>query len=238
MSLPIVTGQVLIDSVNLRLGGVSGAFDASDLLDFINDGIGATWAVLKALGEEYFVDDTQSTTPSTEEDYIATIASTSRELDLPPNTREIRLIECTTEGYKHLKFEQRSMSDDEFQARRRSATIAGSTATSWDGLILFTVVGAKKLLFADYPPATLTLVVWRVTALNYLDVTDQLTEILYPFHRKVVDYATQKALLSIQRESLSDRWLQQWQLGVRELAIAAAPRTSTNAVYIPDYAGE
>ena len=231
-----IYGQTLLDSVTLRLGGAAGAFNTTNLMDFINDGIGKTWSVLKALGEDYFVDDTQSSDSSSTDDYIATIASNARTLTLPANTREIRFIECTTEGYQHLKFEQRRISDEDFQDLRRAATDAGTTVDD-TGVVLFALVGADQLIFADYPPATLTLVVWRVKSLNTLAVNDTLSEILHPFQSSIVNYAVQLAQLTIARETLSDRWLQLWQASVREIAIAASPRVSASPTFIPDYFG-
>ena len=237
MANPQIFGQTLHESLVVKLGGLSNAFDTNELLDFLNQSKDAVWSVLRSLGQEYFVDQTQAAT-STADDFFQVLSTTVREYDLPPNTRELRMIECTTEGYKHLKFEQRSMSDRDFVEARNWASVQSSaTGTGYSGTYLYAVVGRRKLMFAQFPEAALTLQIWRVVALDDLSLETELTEILHPFWRAIVDFAAMLANLSLTRTDMDAAWQNQWQLDVRLIAGSAVPRASTAPVFIDDYEG-
>jgi len=234
---PQIFGQTILESLVVKLGGLSNAFDTNELLDFINQGKDSVWAVLRSLGQDYFVDETQATT-SANDDFFQVLSTTVREYDLPLNTRELRMIECTTEGYKHLKFEQRSMSDRDFVEMRNWASRQSSTTgTGYSGTYLYAVVGRRKLMFAQFPEAALTLQIWRVVALDDLSLETELTEILHPFWRAIVDLAAKLASLSLTRTDMEAAWQNQWQLDVRLIAGSAVPRASTAPVFVQDYEG-
>ena len=238
MANPLIYGQTLLDQLDTRLGGLSNAFNTDEKFDLINAGKDAVWAVLKSLDQEYFVDDTQATT-SGDDDYFAALTTTDREYNLPLKMREIRLIECTTSGYERLRFEQRNLSDPEFVTARASATAqgAGSGRQLFD-VYFYAVIGRRKIMFAQYPEVALTIRIWGVAALDDIDdVTDELTEILHPFWRAIVDYAAMLANLSVQNLAMDYAWRQKWEDGIKQIVISAAPRASTNAVMIPDFLG-
>jgi hypothetical protein len=239
MAPPQIFGSTLISELDTRLGGLANAFETDEKFDFINSGIGAVWAVLKSLGQDYFVDDTQATT-STDDDYFAALNTTTREYSLPTKVREIRLIECTTSGYEHLKFEQRGMSDPDFVTARNYGTAQGAgSGTPLTRIYYYAVLGRRTIMFAQYPEVALTIKIWAVAALDDIDeATDELTEIMHPFWRGIVDYAAKLANLSVQNLAMDYAWRQQWQETVKQVVMSAAPRASTNAVFIQDFYGD
>ena len=238
MTLPTISGQSLIDSLQTRLGAFASAFDAADMLEFINEAKDSVWSVLRTLDEDYFVASSQAST-STDDDYFAAFTTSSREVNLPNNCREVRFIEVTTSGYEDLEFEFRRLSDPEFQVERKLATLAGSgSGTQQHAKYLYTILGRRTLMLAQYLEAAVTAKIWYVKALDDLDVDSTLTEILHPFHKKIVTYALERATLALQEEQLSDEWLRRWKDDVRELALSAAPRDSSGPEFVTDWWGD
>ena len=229
-----VTGQVIYDEVIIRLGGLSNAFGVNDITSFMSDGLGEVWAVLRSLENDYFMEDTQTAT-STADDYFAALTTSTREYDLPTNCREIRAMEVTTTGYETTVFEYRPFSDEEFQQERRQATADGAGSGTRIGKYLFTVVGMKKLILAQFLEAAMTVKVWYVKSLDELTTDTVLTEVVHPFWRKIVDYAVERATLSVREETLSDRWLTRWREDVKTLALSAGPRVTTGPLFIQEY---
>lgn len=237
MPQPVISGQTLLDDLTVSLGGLSNVFNTDQLMRFVNDGLSEVWAVLRSLDLDYFMDSTQ-TTASTDEDYFGVLTTSAREYALPADCRDIRLIECTTAGYEGLNFVRRDISDEEFKIVRRGATanLGGDGLADVDH-ILYAVTGQNTLMFAQYPPAAITLKIWYVKSLPMLDVDQVLTEVLYPFSRKIVDYATEKALLSTRNAEMAAAWKQSWVDSIKMLAISSGPRDSTGPIYISDYEG-
>ena len=236
MALPVVYGQTLVDELEIRLGGLSNAFTLEEQLSFLNEGKDAVWGVLYSLDLDFAGEDSQAVT-SGDDDYFADLTTTAREYNLPLNCREIRFIECTTDGYEYLQFDQKHISDREFQNARRVATDQGSSAESFSDTLLYTVFGRRTLMFAQYPPAAIRVKIWYIKALDDLDIASELTDIIHPFWRKIVDYAAERATLSLSEKQLSREWMDRWRGDVRELAISSGPRASTAPNFIEDYLG-
>jgi hypothetical protein len=194
--------------------------------------------VLRSLDLDYSVDQSQST-DTTQDSFIAVLDPTKREFDLPNDCREVRSIECTTGGYEGIVFEFRQLSDMTFQQMRRDASVAGAGSGNGNvwangGKTYFTTFGANTLMFAAYPVAAITLRIWYVKATSDLTADTPLVDVLYPFSRKVVDYAVQKAMLSVRQETLSQGWMIEWKDGVKTIATTAGPRVSTNPIFIQE----
>ena len=237
MALGTISGQSLVDDLITRLDSFASAYDATSLLSFINEGKDEVWKVLRTLDEDYFVAGSQAAT-STDDDYFAGFSRSSREVNLPNNCREVRFIEVTTAGYEDLDFEFRRLSDPEFQVERKLATIAGSgSGRQQHAKYLYTIIGRRTLMLAQFLEAAVTAKIWFVRALDDLDLDSTLTEILHPFHKSIVTFALERATLALQEEQLSDEWLRRWRDDVRTLGLTAAPRDSSGPEFVSDWDG-
>jgi len=233
-----VTGQSLHDDLIIRLGGYQNAFDANSLLSFINEGHAEVWAILKTLDDDYFVEDSQATT-STDDDYLAALTTATREYNLPANVRDIRLIEVTLPaGYEEIRFEYRKMSDPEFIAARKFAAAQGAGTGTQDGVYFYTIVGKRTLMLAQYPEAAFTLKIWYVRSLDDIDFVTEVSEILHPYSKKIVTFALERALKTLQDEALSREWLDAWRSDVTTLVMAATPRDTSGPRFIYLYEGQ
>lgn len=238
MSLPVISGQTLIDMFYARVGGYGAAFTVNEILDFLNEAKDELWGVLRTLDEDYFVAGSQAST-STDDDYFAALTTSSREVNLPNNCREVRSIEVTTAGYEDWVFEWRNLSDPEFQAERRAATSAGAgCGRQLTDTFFYTILGRRTLMLATYPDAAVTAKIWYVKALDDFDVDDEITDILHPFSKKLVSFAAERGILSLQDEQLSEEWRKRWKEDVQAIALVAAPRSSTNAEFVTDWEGD
>lgn len=223
--------------MSIRLGALSNAFTADQKMSFINSGKDEVWAVLRSLDLDYFTDSSQDT-DSTQDDYLIDLTPTVREYTLPKNEREVRMIECLSSGFENRVFEFRPINDPVFQQARRDSTANGPSGTSGTFFTkyYFTIFG-NQLMLAAYPEAALKLKLWYVAAIDDVAI-DSFPNILFPFSRKIVDYAVQLAMLTAQNTEMAVGWLTLWKEDIKVLAITSGPRSSTNAIYVTDYLGE
>ena len=237
MSNPQVSGQDLIDSLRIKLGLLSNAFTTDMYLEFINDGAQEVWSVVKDLDEDYFGDSSQDTDTS-KDDYLIDFSPTTREYNLPTNCREIRAIEVLTSGFENRVFTYKPINNPTYQQARRDSTAngpSGITTTAFFDEYYYTVFG-NQLQLAQFPEAILQAKLWYIAAIDLISVND-FPSVLFPFNRKIIDFAAQKAMLSMQNLEMTAAWLQTWKESVKTLAMTTGPRSSTNAIYIEDYLG-
>ena len=235
MSLPTITGQSLVNETFMRLGGLSNVFSTQELLSFVNDGVQEVWAIVRSLDADHTVDTSQTTT-STSDNYFQTLSTSTREYTLPPNAREIRFIECTNAGYENTIFEFRKIDDVDFQNYRREATASGTSQQGRVGKYYYTVSG-QQLVFAQYPETALVLKVWYIKAIDNAEIDVQLTTLQPPLDRKIVEFATQRAMLVARQETVSDRWMAAWRDSVKTICLSVVPRNSANAIFIQEFSG-
>lgn len=243
MSNPTLTGQDLIDDLRVELGALSNAFTVDQLLLFINKGVQEVWATVQSLGLDYFADSSQNI-DNTKDDFFVQLNISQREYNLPVNVRELRFMEVTTAGFEDRVFEYRKFDDPVFAVARKQATAqgpngGGSTSGSIIGNYYYTVFG-NQIVLAQWPEAVLTLKMWYIAAIDDITVDsgNPIPAILFPFNKKVVDYAALRALLSTQNETMSAQWLEAWKDSVRTIAISAGGRSSTGPIFINDYTGQ
>lgn len=122
-------------------------------LPLLNAGQRKLWQVLTSRHpmNNWFVVFSQSTTPANS-DYFAPLATTTREYALPPNFHHLRLAECLTSGYEHLKFTKTFLDSADFKVARE---LTGSNP--FNGEALYDIIGASpgSFMLAQYPPAAL-----------------------------------------------------------------------------------
>lgn len=225
----------MLDSLRIRLGALSNAFTPDQYLEFLNDGVQEVWSVLRSLDLDYFADVSQTTDP-TADDFEAVFTTAVREYELPKNCRELRAIEVTTVGFENRVFEYRKFSDSVFQQARREATASGPGSNAFLLNSYYYTVFGTQLILAQYPEVALTARLWYIAAIDDINI-DTIPDILFPFNRKIVDFAAERAFLSTQNVEMSQAWMMSWKESVKVLAMTAGSRSSTNAIFITDYEG-
>jgi hypothetical protein len=238
MANPKLSGQDLIDELRIALGGLSNAFTPDQYLYFINLGVSETWGVIRVLDLDYFADSSQDT-DATQDDYMIDLSTTVREYNLPLNCREIRAIECISPSYTDRVFQYRKFDDPEFMTARREATGLGSPGvggiSTGQGCYYYTIFGVQFML-AQFPEDVLKLKIWYIKSIDEVTI-DTFPEILFPFNKKIVDYAAKKAILSTRNLDMAQGWKNEWMDSVRMLAMTVGARESTGASYIYDFLG-
>jgi len=231
MAVDQLNGQDIIDLANARLAGYANAVSQDDLLGFLNEAKDAVWNVLRGLEDEYFVTPSQAT-QSSESYYFPALSPTVREYNLPTDLREIKFIECTTSGFTGLQFVFRAITDEDFRSLRRAANEGTVAITNNPDTILYTVVGKKTIVFADFPPAALTLTIWYVRSIPDFEAADPVDEILFPYSKKIASYAAKAIMLATQDPVQFQMWSSKWREDVIEIAQGADGRNGSDPVFV------
>lgn len=234
-SSTVLVGQDLINLANARLAGYQNGVDSEALLSYLNEGKDEIWAILKNLNEEYFVTGTQSS-DNTASNYFGTLSPTTRQYTLPEDLREIKFIEVTTPGFTEMEFVYKDITDQDFRdARRAASTQNDSNGNSCT--IYYTVVGKDQIVFAQFVPAAIDLLIWYVRAIGDFETDQAVDEVIYPYTKKVADYAIQKAMLSLQDVAQFSAWVSEWKQDVITVQDSAAGRNQADAVFVDDFEG-
>lgn len=229
---PRKSGQDLIDELRISLGGLSNAFTPDQYLYFVNLGVSEVWAVIRVMDLDYFADSSQDL-DNTQDDFMVDLSTTVREYALPLNCREIRAIEVVTPAFTDRIFEYRKFDDVDFMTARREATGLGNSTSN--GFYYYTIFGTQFML-AQFPEAPLQIKLWYIKSIDEVTV-NTFPEILFPFNKKIVDYAAKKAILSTRNLDMAAAWKTEWMDSVRMLAMTVGARESTNAIVIQDFLG-
>lgn len=240
-----MTGQDLIDGTNSRLSGYQNAVDSDGLLSFLNEAKDEVWAVLKNLHTEYFETSTQNTTPSATNFFPLasdgsslpnnTLQPTVRQYKLPGDLREIKFIEVISKGYEQVVFTYRGIDSDDFRTARRSSNVDSTLTPSIE--YFYTISGKDQFVMAQYPEYPFQITLWYVRSLIDFTATDTIDEILFPYSKKMMDYAVKKAMLSLQDPGQFDRWTMQWKEDLKMIETSASPRNQADAEYVQDFLG-
>jgi len=229
-----LSGQDILDRIRVRLGSLANVFTTDQLLSFAEDGMQEVWAVIKSFDQDYFGDQSQNTDSTAEDTYFATLSTSTRDYELPQGCREVRGIQCLTSGFEYIRFFQVPFESNDFQRARRAATASGSNHAG--GEYHFTVFGTR-LVLAEFPEANVDIQLWYIKSLNKLAVDTVISDILYPFSGKIVEYAVQKATASAREAEMTVVWQQQWKQSVVTLGESTGPRASVTPMFIDDYFG-
>lgn len=236
MAPKILVGQDLINLTNDLLAGYQNAVDSRALLSYLNLAKDDVWSITKTLKEELYQVQSQSTT-STADFYFPSLTPGVRQYTLPSDLNSIDFIECTTAGYTNAKFIYRKPTDPDFRAARMSAT-TDSTSTSQPNEFLYTIMGKDQFVMADFPPITLTLTLWYTRSLADFEASDQIAEIMFPFGKKLAEYAAKKAMLGTQDPSQFSLWKAEWRDAVITLMQGEGPRNEADPTFVADFMGE
>jgi hypothetical protein len=197
-----LSSQNLLTMVQTRLGGKANSVTSDQLLDFLNSAKDELWSILKQEQIELFTTKTQAV-DSTQTTYFAPLLTNTREYTLPFDVRDILFIEVTAPiGYELVKFTRRSILHPDFRTARTSASAFQNQGGSIPlvGIIeyFYDIVGKNTFVLAQFPETTFTLTIWYVRALPDFTLgasTSPIDEIIFPFHKKLVDYATMLVML-------------------------------------------
>jgi|SRR6185369_3871320 len=231
MAVDSLVGQDVIDLANGRLSGYANAVSQDDLLGFLNEAKDSVWNILKNLEDEYFITPSQATNAAGSY-YFPALNATTREYALPTDLREIKFIECLTPGFTGLTFAFRNLTDGDFRSLRRGANDGTTAITNNPETILYTVVGKKTIVFADYPPAALTLQIWYVRSIPDFEAADPVDEVLYPYSKKIASYAAKAIMLATQDATQFQMWSAKWREDVIEIAQGADGRNGSDPVFV------
>lgn len=234
MSIPI---NDLLTAVNNDLKGYANAFSQSQKLEALNKAKDEVCSILKTQNANYFVTSSQSS-DSTAAHYFAALNTTTREYTLPPDMLELRFIEVTSPaGYEGTDFQFRDLSHPDFQNSRRIATANGSAtpAIAGSSIYFYTITGKDQFMLADYPETAFVIKLWYVYAIPDFASDDTLSEILFPYDKKLSDWAVKRLLLQEQDQAGYAAWTTEWRTSVITLTGASNVRQSTTPEFVADF---
>lgn len=238
MAVPTVTGQTLIDMANDMLAGYQNGIDSRALLTYLNLGKDEVWGVTKELYEEYFQVFSQSTTP-TNDFYFAPLTTNTRNYTLPADLRSIEYIECTTPSYQGTQFVYRKLNSPEFrQERSQSNQLAGPDTNNNVNVYNYTIAGKNQFVLASYPAVPMTLILWYTRALPDFEASDVVDEILFPFSKKLAEFAAKRAMLADQDAGQFAAWKSEWRESLINLVQAEGTRNDADATFVQDFQGD
>ena len=238
MAVPTVTGQTLIDMTNDLLGGYQNGVDSRALLTYLNLGKDEVWSVTKELHDEFFQVFSQNTS-STSDFYFPQLVSSTRQYTLPADLRSIEYIECTTPNYQGTKFVYAKLNSPTFRdAREESNEIGGPDTNGNCDVMVYTIAGKDQFVLASYPPTTLSVSLWYTRALPDFEASDTVAEILFPFSKKLAEYAAKKAMIGMQDPAQFSIWEKEWRNSLINLVQASGERNDADPQFVTDFTGD
>lgn len=234
-AIPALSGQNLLDLLNINLGGMANFGNQAQKLSYLNEGKDEIWGVLKSLDENYFVINSQAL-DATKTTYFGALLPSTREYTLPTDFRGMKFVEVTAPtGYEFVRFIRRSMTHPDFRDARRSSTAGGSSSGTSIGNYYYDVVGKATMMLAQYPEIGFTLTLWYVRALPDITLNASVDEIVFPFTKKIVDYAVMKIRLRDDATAFSE-WREVWRQDLINVAQNAG-RDEADPQFVQDWLG-
>lgn len=230
-----MVAQEIVDLANARLAGYQNAVEPSVLMSYVNEGKDCVWNLLKDLDKEFFMQVSQSTTPSASS-YFAPLTSAAREYTLPSDCRSLEFIECRTSDYQTAEFIYAELNSEDFKQLRRAGAIPG-TNNSASLRFLYTILGKDQFVLAQYPPTTLTLRLWYVRSIPDYESDTVVDDIVFPYAKLIANYAVQRAMLSIQDPTQFTLWLASWKEDVKMMCQGAGDRDTSGPLFVEDFLG-
>ena len=185
--------QVLLD-VRTNLDENEASFwTDTQLHGFINQAYHLTYLEVKRVKSDYFEVERTSLDGSVTilgEAYDTTsfaLAANTTRYTLPPDTAEVKLIECITSGYEAVRFTFRDRTHPTFQALRQWTTTVEPTG------FLVDLSGERTMVIAPSPNRALDLRLTYVPILDDLTTGTDTLQLPHPLWLAVVDIATKRA---------------------------------------------
>jgi len=238
MSVPQMSGQTLVNMTNDLLAGYQNAVDSRAMLTYLNMAKDEIWSTIKELHEEYFQVFSQST-DSTADYYFPQLSTATRNYTLPDDLRSIEYIEVTTPSFEESDFVYAKLNSPEFKEERRASNAQnGPNATNNGSKFHYTIAGKNQFVLASYPPADLNLTLWYTRALPDFETGDPVDEILFPFQKKLAEYAAKKVMLSNQDATQFAAWSKEWRDSLVNCLQAAGERNDADPQFVEDFCGD
>src|ERR1700683_1732104 len=184
---------------NDLLAGYQNGVDSRSLRTYLNMGKDAIWEVTKELHDEYFQVFSQNTNPSGNY-YFPQLSTATREYTLPEDLRSIEFIECqtATAGGAVAKFTYAKLNSPAFrEARDRSNSLGGPEPNNSEQEYIYSIAGHDQFVLASYPSQDYSIILWYTAALLDFEASDTISDILFPFSKKLAEYAAKKAMLGL-----------------------------------------
>ena len=238
MAVPVIYGSTLFNMANDLLAGYSNAVDSRALLTYINLAKDEIWSVTKDLKEQYFQTFSQSTS-STADHYFPVLSTGVREYTLPSDLRSIEYIEVTSPTFQGNKFVYAKMNSPEFRnARVASNELGGPDTNNNTNVFYYTIAGQDQFVMAQYPPAALQLTLWYTRGIPDLEMNSTITEILFPYNKKIAEYAAKYAMIGVQDAGQFAIWAKQWRDSLIYLTQAEGTRNDADPQFVQDFYGD
>lgn len=235
-----LNGQAIVTLAQNNLGGLANAVTPDTLLSFINEGKDELWAILKQTNEEFFVNPTQ-TSDNSQNNFFAPLLTNSRQYSLPVDCRDILFIEVIgPSGYERVQFTRKPILHPEFRDARTGATAfnaqGNSTPLSGIGEYYYDVIGKNTLLLAQFPEVAFTVTLWYVRNLPEITLNGVVDEIVFPFHKKIANYAAMKVIMLKEDAAAFQEYREGWRSDIVTV-VQSAGRHSADANFVADFVG-
>jgi hypothetical protein len=238
MAVPTVYGQTLVDLANDLLAGYQNGVGSRELLTYLNLAKDEVWAVTKELHDEYFQVFSQSTNASADY-YFAPLNTTTRNYTLPADLRSIEFIECTTAGFEGTTFTYAKLNSPQFREERQASNQANAADPNNNvQTYTYSIAGKNQFVMAAYPAAALTLVLWYTRALPDFEASDVIDEILFPFSKKLAEFAAKRVMLADQDAGQFAAWKSEWRDSLINLVQSSGSRNDADPQFVQDFYGE
>ena len=238
MAVPTMYGSTLFNLANDLLAGYQNGVDSRALMSYLNMGKDEVWMVTKDLKEQYFQTFSQSTNSSADY-YFAPLTTGVREYTLPEDLRSIEYIEVTSPTFQGNKFVYAKMNSPEFREARVAANELGGPDTNNNtNIFYYTIAGQDQFVMAQFPPAALVLTLWYTRALPDFEMGDEISQILFPYVKKIAEYAAKKAMIGTQDPGQFAIWAKEWRDSLINCVQAEGDRNDADPQYVQDFYGE
>jgi len=241
VSFPTITGQYLIDLTNDLLAGLQNGVDSRALLTYLNMGKDAIWEVTKELHDEFFQVFSQNTNSSGNY-YFPQLSTATREYTLPEDLRSIEFIECQTTasgGGCIPRFAYAKLNSPAFrEARDSSNALGGPEPNNSEQNYIYSIAGSDQFVLASYPSQNYSLVLWYTRALPDFEASSTIAEILFPYSKKLAEYAAKKAVLGLQDPGQFAMWEREWRTSLVNTIQATGDRNDADPTFVFDYTGD
>ena len=240
MSITQITGQYLVDMTNDLLGGYQNGVDSRALLTYLNQAKDAVWEVTKELHEEYFQVFSQNTT-STATNYFPQLSTAVRSYTLPEDLRSIEFVEVQTptSGGPAATFTYAKLNSPAFKEQReQSNSLGGPEPINNQRKYLYTIAGHDQFVLASYPDQPYSLILWYTCSIADFEVGDIIVDILFPFTKKLAEYAAKAAMLANQDSQQFTLWEQSWRASLINLVQSEGTRNDADPQFVTDFCGD
>ena len=240
MSITQITGQFLINMTNDLLGGYQNGIDSRALLTHLNNAKDEIWSVTKELNDEYFQVFSQATDP-TKVNYFPPLQTNVREYTLPEDLRSIQFIEVQAPAGSGpvAKFTYAKLNNPSFREERESSNELGGPEPNNDrNSYQYSIAGHDQFVLASYPSQPYTLILWYTASIADFEATDTIADILFPFSKKMAEYAVKGAMMSLQDPAGFAAWTQTWRASLINLVQGEAERNNADPVFVQDFCGD